>query len=161
MTGDNKKPLLQRVRIDCVVRDGREISSVVDLGTGRPILCTKFELTHEARERPVLVLYCTPREVEYLIDGVECAIAAAEYKPKKKRWVYIVREKDTLKVVDSGIIEADHHRIAEIMAESTCRVDTAELSKCTIEVLPETETYGRRLSDKDVSLRKDGEDAQA
>lgn len=78
MIGDNKEPLLQRVRIECVVRDGKEISSIVDLGTERPILCTKFELTHEARKRPVLVLYCTPREVEYLIDGVEAQLSGGE-----------------------------------------------------------------------------------
>lgn len=78
MTGNNELPLLTGVRIECVVRDGKEISSLVDLGTGRPILCTKFELTHEARKHPTLVLYCMPREVEYVIDGVDAKLAEGD-----------------------------------------------------------------------------------
>lgn len=78
MTQSDAVPLLQRVRIECVVRDGREISSIVDLGTGRPLLCTKFELTHEARKHPILVLYCMPREIEYIIDGVDAELLEGE-----------------------------------------------------------------------------------
>jgi len=79
MTESSKTPLLMRVRIESVVRDGRKAEGrLVDLETGRSIYCKKIELTHEANKNPVLVIHVLPIETEYLIDGVEAELSEGD-----------------------------------------------------------------------------------
>lgn len=155
-----EEPFLRNIRIELKGRK-HMYGSITDIDTGKGIFCNKIELTHKAGESPLLVLYCKPSTIEYLLDGVDAAILEDEKAPSLKRWVYVIREKDTQKVIDKGFVDADNYLSAKVMAEATCKVDTMDLPKCTIELLPEMETYGRRLDDKELVLQKEGHNAQA